>query len=244
MGGMNLSDKKIAPEKLAEHNGKGDKPAYVAYKGSVYDVDQSELWVKGVHMKRHQAGKDLTAAMEAAPHGPEVLERVPQVGTLSAEKRAEPPMPKALSNLLGRFPILRRHPHPSVVHFPIVFMVCAPLFTMLYLITGIKSFEITGLHCLGAGILFTPIAIFTGFFTWWLNYLAEPMRSVTIKIRLSFVLMAVSVVVFVWRLAVPDLLSSLGGATIIYLVLLLSLIPLVFIIGWLGGLMTFPIERG
>ncbi len=230
-------------EKLADHNGKGDNPAYIAHRGKVYDVDQSEFWAGGVHMKRHRAGTDLTTAMEAAPHGPEVLERVPQVGTLSSEKRPERPMPEALSNLLDRFPILRRHPHPSVVHFPIVFMLSAPLFTVLYLITGFKSFEITGLHCLGAGILLTPLAILTGFFTWWLNYLAKPMRSVTIKIGLSFVLMAVSVVAFVWRLAVPDLLSSLRGPAIIYLVLLLSLIPLVFIVGWLGGLMTFPIER-
>ncbi len=244
MGGVDLAEKKITLEKLAEHNGKGDKPAYIAHRDKVYDVDHSEFWAGGVHMKRHQAGTDLTTAMEAAPHGPEVLERVPQVGTLSSKKRIERPMPRSLSNLLDRFPILRRHPHPSVVHFPIVFMLCAPLFTILYLITGIRSFEITGLHCLGAGILFTPLAILTGFFTWWLNYLAKPMRSVTIKIGLSFVFMAVSVVAFVWRFAVPDLLSSLRGPAIVYLVLLLSLIPLVFIVGWLGGLMTFPIERG
>ncbi len=241
---MSSEEKEIALEELAQSNGSGGNPSLVAYKGRVYDVSESKLWAEGVHMKRHKSGGDLTAAMEAAPHGPEVLERVPEKGLLKSEKPADRPMPRALSNLLSRFPMLRRHPHPSVVHFPIVFLFSAPLFNILYVITGTKPFEITALHCLGGGILFMVPAILTGLFTWWLNYLAKPMRSVTIKILLSLVLMAASIVAFVWRLAAPDLLSSYGTTSIIYFLLVLSFIPLVTLIGWLGGLMTFPIERG
>ena len=79
-------------------------------------------------------------------------------------------MPAMLSRLLVRFPMLRRHPHPMTVHFPIVFAFSAAVFTLLYLVTGIASFESTALHCLGAGLLFTPVAMTTGYFTWWLNY--------------------------------------------------------------------------
>ena len=38
--------------------------------------------------------------------------------------------------LLDRFPVLRRHPHPMVVHFPIVFAISPVLFYLLYRLSG------------------------------------------------------------------------------------------------------------
>jgi uncharacterized membrane protein len=194
-------------------------------------------------MKRHQAGNDLTAEIEAAPHDTEVLDRYPQVGVLKKEEIPEKPMPKFLSSLLARFPMLRRHPHPMLVHFPIVFMFSPTLFNLLYLITGIKSFEATALHCLAGGILFTPLTMVTGWFTWWLNYLAKPMRAVTIKISFSILLMAVSIGAFIWRIWDPGILVSFTGRSILYLLLILSLIPIVTVIGWFGATLTFPVEK-
>jgi len=159
------------------------------------------------------------------------------------EEVSERPMPEFLSQLLARYPMLRRHPHPMLVHFPIVFMFAAPLFNLLYLITGISSFELTALHCLGAGILFTPLAILTGWYTWWLNYLARPMKPVTIKICFSLLLMVASVGTFAWRIMVPDVFVSLKGFGVLYLLLVLSLIPLVTTIGWFGAQITFPIAK-
>lgn len=228
---------------LAEYNGKEGKPVYIAHQGRVIDVSRSQHWKTGVHMKRHPAGSDLTEDIAAAPHGVEMLDRYPQVGVLKQEEVSEGPMPEFLSKLLSRYPVIRRHPHPMVVHFPLVFMYAVPLFTLLYLISGIRSFEITALHCLGGGILFTPLAMLTGWFTWWLNYMARPLRPVTIKIRFSILLMVVAVVAFIWRMMVPDIPASLTGFGILYLLLVLSLIPLVTVIGWFGGQLTFPIEK-
>jgi len=229
-------------EELSTFDGKDGRPTYVALDGRVIDVSESKLWKGGLHMKRHHAGKDLTTDIKAAPHTPEILARFPQVGILK-KTQAEREMPKILSTLINRFPMLRRHPHPMTVHFPIVFMNAAPVFIILYLITGIKSFEITGLHCLGAGILFTPVAITTGLYTWWLNYLSKPVRAVLIKRRISFLMFAVEIVIFVWRLMVPDILDSLGIASVIYVLLVLSLLPMVITIGWFGAELTFPIEE-
>lgn len=74
--------KKFTAKELEEYNGKNGKPAYVAYKGKVYDFSQSDLWSGGEHMGMHNAGKDITEELELAPHGEEVLERVKLVGTL------------------------------------------------------------------------------------------------------------------------------------------------------------------
>ena len=232
--------KELDPKELSRCNGKKGNPTYIAHGGRVIDVSKSALWKEGLHMQRHHAGNDLTADIEVAPHGLEVLERYPQVGVLKREE-VEIKIPEALSWLLDRFPILKRHPHPMTVHFPIVFMFAVPLFNVIYLITGIKSFEITALHCLGAGILFTPVSVITGLATWWLNYFAKPMRAVTIKQWVSFLLMATQIAVFAWRILDPDVLDAFGFGSVIYFFLVVSLFMLVTMIGWFGASLTFPL---
>jgi len=59
---------------------------YIAHDGKVYDVSASKMWKTGLHMKRHQSGADLTEEIKGAPHGTEVLERVPQVGILNPKR--------------------------------------------------------------------------------------------------------------------------------------------------------------
>jgi len=235
--------KEFAPEEISLFNGKDGKPVYIAHRGKVYDVSNSKLWKGGLHMKRHHAGEDLTTDIGAAPHGTEVLERYPQVGVVRPGEAPEIIMPSAISRLFERYPMLRRHPHPMTVHFPIVFMLSATFFNILYLLTGAKSFETTALHCLASGILFFPIVMLTGLFSWWVNYLAKPLRPVTIKITASLVLFVLAIIVFTWRAAVPDILGSFSPASIIYFLLILSFAPLVSIIGWFGAQLTFPFER-
>jgi predicted heme/steroid binding protein/uncharacterized membrane protein len=227
---------------LEKINGNEGGPVYVAYKGKVYDVTNSKLWWGGLHMKRHHAGQDLTADIQGAPHESDVLDRYPQVGTLKKEV-VELEIPQALAWLLAKVPMLRRHPHPMTVHFPIVFAFSTTIFNILYLMTGIKSLEITALHCLGAGILFTVVAIATGLYTWWLNYMAKPLRSVNIKITFALILLAVQIITFIWRLKVPHVMDSIQGVNIIYLLLIVSLFPIVIVIGWFGAFLTFPVEK-
>ena len=234
--------KEFDSAELAQFNGEDGRPIYIAHAGKVYDVSESNLWRNGVHMKRHGAGQDLSTDIQAAPHESDVLERYPQIGILKKEA-VEQARPGFLNWLLQKYPFLRRHPHPMTVHFPIVFAFSATVFTLLYLITGESSFDTTALHCLGGGILFTAVGIVTGFYTWWLNYMAKMLKPVKIKIPLTIAMLIVEIVLFVWRLTVPDILDSLQGPGLIYLLLVLSLSVLVTIIGWNGASMTFPVEK-
>jgi len=235
--------KKFDTDSLSVYNGEGGRPVYIAYKGRVIDVSGSRLWKTGTHMKRHRSGCDLTTDIKAAPHDIDVLERYPEVGKLVREEPAEVRIPGILQRLITRFPMLRRHPHPMTVHFPIVFMTAATVFALLYLATGHTSFETTAFHCLGGGLLFTLVAISTGLYTWWLNYFARPVRAVKIKLRISPLLFGVSLAAFVWRILDPNVLTDLKGAGYLYLLLVISLFPLVTVIGWFGAQLTFPMEE-
>jgi predicted heme/steroid binding protein len=70
-------------KELTRYNGQDGNAAYFAYEGRVYDVTNSSLWRNGRHWIRIQAGQDLTGSLDQAPHGTDLLERVPIVGILA-----------------------------------------------------------------------------------------------------------------------------------------------------------------
>lgn len=229
--------KEFTPEELSSFSGNEGAPAYVAYKGTIYDVSGSKLWKAGKHMMRHAAGQVLDAQMAAAPHGPEVLERVPQVGTLVRAAGPEKVEESGLAMFLNRYPFLKRHPHPMVVHFPIALIIGSLLLETGFALTGFPSLRTSSLHCLGLSFLFLPFAIGTGYLTWIINYMGRPVRQVNIKIRLSWPLFIISMIVLVWQI------NAASGTGPLYLLSLLVLSALVGAIGYYGGQLTMPLEK-
>jgi predicted heme/steroid binding protein len=73
---------RLTKSELSYYDGTDGKPAYIACKGKIYDVTHSFLWKKGKHQVLHKAGEDLTEALDEAPHGTDLLERVPVIGEL------------------------------------------------------------------------------------------------------------------------------------------------------------------
>jgi predicted heme/steroid binding protein/uncharacterized membrane protein len=230
--------KEFTSEELLAYNGKDGKPVYIAFEGKVYDVSQSRLWSKGTHMNRHPSGKDLSGEISAAPHGPEVLERYPQIGIL---KKGPPEelkhLPPFLQMLLQKFPMARRHPHPMLVHFPIAFLMASSLFYLLYFILLYTPLSITSTHLLILGAISTPFAIATGVLTWWINYKLKLTPFIKRKIQLSIVLLVIEAIFFLF------LIGEIEISYYIYLILMLLFTPIVILLGYYGGQMTFPAEK-
>jgi predicted heme/steroid binding protein len=74
--------KKITLEQLKQYDGQKGRPAYIAYKGKVYEVTNSDMWEYGEHFSVHLAGQDVTDGIDNAPHGEEKLEAIVLIGEL------------------------------------------------------------------------------------------------------------------------------------------------------------------
>ena len=234
--------KEFTSDELLRFNGKDGNPTYIAFQGKVYDVSKSRLWPKGLHMNRHSSGKDLSTDFSAAPHGTEVFERYPQVGTLKKElSEGLNHLPLFLQALLEKFPVARRHPHPVMVHFPIAFLTASSLFAVLHLFFKKPTFESTSFYLLLLGSIASPFAIITGLLTWWVNYGLKLSRLIRRKMELSILLLFLEVVLIVWRSWSPEVYSQSLPA--LYLILMVILTPVVFLLGYYGGQMTFPVEK-
>ena len=77
-----ISSGDMSAEELALCDGKEGRPALFAYLGTIYDAGASRFWKQGNHMGRHQAGFDLTEILAQAPHGAEMVTKLPALGRL------------------------------------------------------------------------------------------------------------------------------------------------------------------
>jgi predicted heme/steroid binding protein/uncharacterized membrane protein len=229
---MSDTERQITEDELKECDGQGGRPAWVAYRGKVYDVSASERWAGGTHMKRHQVGGDLTSEFAAAPHDESVLQRMPVVGRLVTAEQ------KRLHPLLDAY--LDLHPHPVSVHFPIALTLASAAFLLIYLMTGIESLVDGAYYALLGGAVIAPVTMVTGAVSWWFNYghkLRSPFQG---KASLSMALALVAVATIVLWALNRDALVERNAVGWVYFALMLVMSGLVLSLGKLGGALVFP----
>lgn len=221
-------------EELKTYNGADGKPAYIAYKGKIYDVSKSKLWMKGVHMANHRAGGDLTEQIKAAPHGEEVLSRVQEIGILEEE-------PESVDYRQNLRVLYRKfHPHPILIHYPMGLYVFSALMQFLYFVTRIDTFEVSAFY----GIVFATVTavptMAAGFFSWWLNYESTFTVIFKNKIIFSFVLLAMGIFMCVARYADPGISSRMDLLSLTYNGSVFLAVPVIGFVAYNGGKITWP----
>jgi len=76
-----------------------------------------------------------------------------------------------------------------------------------------------------------------------LLYTTFSLKTFTFAAIIALILLAVQIITFIWRLKVPQVMESIQGANLIYLLLIVALFPIVVVIGWFGAFLTFPVEK-
>jgi uncharacterized membrane protein len=124
-----------------------------------------------------------------------------------------------------------------IVHFPLAFLMASSLFVLLFLFLRKPPFEITSFYLLILGAIASPFAMATGLFTWWINYRLRLTLFVKRKIQFSILLLIFEIILILWRSSQSQISNP------IYFTMMILLTPIVSILGYYGGQMTFPTEQ-
>ncbi len=231
-------------EEISKSDGKQGNPSLVTVEGRVYDVSSSKRWVGGIHMRRHQAGSDLTSDLKAAPHGPEVLERVELVGQiLQPSQQKSIGLKGYIEELFEKHPFFRRHPHPAMVHFPLGLLMVTPVLQIAALLTRSSATEWAACLTLLIGSVSIVGSIVTGYLTWIFNYEASDSKIIKSKRHMAWFALALAIVACYTRIfLIDDSLRFTDPYVLLYTLNLVALSSAVGYTGFLGGKLTFPYE--
>lgn len=217
-------------EKLQYYNGKNGRKAYVAYKGNIYDVTGSDSWENGVHKRIHEAGLDLTEAMDNAPHAEEVFSGFPIVGTL---KESHPS-----KNYWVKW-YRKYHPHPMLVHFPIALHLFSGGLDLLFFFQPEASYATAVFYTFFIATVTGALAMIPGILSWWLNYDLAFTSIFVIKLSLSIITLLLGIVAIIIYLNDPDVVYLMNLPSIIYHGIVLLTTLTVVVVAYYGGKITW-----
>lgn len=261
----------MTKEQLKEFNGKDGKPAYIGYKGKVYDISKSDFWPGGEHMGRFKAGEDLTDSIDMSPHGEKNIFRFAEVDVLEdgtvQETNTETVVPNS-ENMLSdmdkkmiakRQWYKRNHPHPKLIHFPIGMYGFAFFVQVLAAILGGKAgsfLTATSLIATVFGTLFLIPAIASGALSFYINYNGFANSILKQKMIGSVILLITGVIaIIIGKIELTDAGHILGaGDTIasflkynqfksIYSLFTIINMAVVTFIAANGGKITWPQDK-
>lgn len=226
-----MGQRRFTVSELKQFDGKEGRPAYVALKGKVYDVSNSQLWETGNHLGAHAAGLDLTLSMTNAPHSEEVITKFPVIGELIQEGYEKQKLVRRLQKM---------HLHPMLVHFPMAYSLVVPLLSFLAIWLRDSSFDAASYYLLLLGFLAAPAGGVSGIFSWRVTYEGRMTRVFSRKLLLTALLTLAITVSFLWRVLNPNILTEDSSSSYVYLVLTASFIPITLLLGHYGGKIVYP----
>ncbi|OGP52959.1 MAG: hypothetical protein A2Y65_05285 [Deltaproteobacteria bacterium RBG_13_52_11] len=135
------------------------------------------------------------------------------------------------------------HLHPIAVHFTNALFPVALFFLVLYLLSHQDSFRQSYFYILALAALSAPVSYLAGVVDWKQRYKGAKTSTFVKKIRYGVVLIIVGGICIAWYYFYPRILDGHGVATIVFLALNLSTLPLTVALGHLGGKLVFGVQR-
>lgn len=226
---------------LKRYDGRDGAKAYVAFKGTVYDVTKSPLWKEGEHEGVHNAGMDLTEMMVNAPHSDEVFKGFLVVGRLE-----EDPLQKQSKTEL-RYTFKQRlkagykkyHPHPMLVHFPIALHLFSAGMDLFFFSDPNESYALGVFYTFFVATIMGFAAMIPGILSWWVNYDLSRSRPFVVKLIVATFTLLLGVVAISIYLEDPRIVYERSWEGMVYHAIVLVTGLNVIILGYYGGKITW-----
>ena len=137
-----------------------------------------------------------------------------------------------IQNRLGEMDL---HLHGISIHFTSALYPVAVLFMFLFLLLGKTSFLQTYFYMMVLATLSLPFSYLTGIIEWKQKFEGAPLPIFTAKIICGIALFVIGAACTVWYALWPGVLEGGGVAMAAFILLNVSILPLLACLGYLGG---------
>ncbi|MFQ5330335.1 MAG: DUF2231 domain-containing protein [Thermodesulfobacteriota bacterium] len=127
------------------------------------------------------------------------------------------------------------HIHTILIHFTNALYPVAALFIFLFLIFGSSSLNETYLYIMLLATISTPISYVAGIYEWKRRYQGAMKPIFVSKIRYGPVIFIIGGLCTLWRYLSPSILENFGITSVLFILLNLSILPVLVYLGHLGG---------
>lgn len=230
-------------EELRKYTGNDGMPAYVAFKGKVYDVSSSKLWKNGSHFKKHFAGYDLTDKMADAPHSDEVFEHFDPIGLLTIAVEKLDNNEKEVTKEQYKQWYTKYHPHAILVHFPIALHYFSAFVDILFLVNPSVEYEAAVFLSFLIATVMGFIALIAGVFSWWINYNFVTSKPFVIKLIGALFTLVVGLSPLIQKFLNADVPFSHGMDGLMYHGVIFITVISVTIVAYYGGKITWGAKK-
>jgi len=229
------SMQQFSEKELREYDGQEGKPAYIAYKGRVYDVTLSKFWKNGSHFKKHFAGSDLTAEMTNAPHSDEVFANFPCIGEFVVVSQT---VNETKKERYRRW-YAAYHPHPMIIHFPIALHYFSAGADVLFLANPSAKYESAVFLSFLIATVMGLVALITGVFSWWINYDFVKSKPFMIKLYGASFTLVIGLVPIIQMAMNSNIPFEKGIDGFIYHSIIFVTVISITVVAYFGGKITW-----
>lgn len=177
---------------------------------------------------------DRAAAQDAADEAPKPPEDPRQVELGSPP---DTPFGSIYHLLVGQ--MLKHHAHPISTHIPNGVLPISFLFIVLAFISGSTSLSTAAFCNIIMVVLTTPFVIFSGYVEWRHRYKGILTNLFKIKIACAVIVAAGTLLMAVWWIASPDVLSVASAGRNFFIFISLVTLAAAGIAGLIGGKLVF-----